>query len=111
MNIAQAQKELQELYGLREKIYQSEIATIESKIEAHKKFIKDNCRHHEDFLLVEETHETDEYDRHCPSWDKVIVTCTICDKKVTVRLNKFKKTEWGFRDLMLMHPVDIQELQ
>ncbi len=106
--VASVKQEIDSLKQKREKLYSEISQDVDAKIEVLKVWIKANCKHQEDNLIVTETYEEDEYGKHCPSWDEYVITCSVCGKSVTVNKDKVGKRVYNFSTIMNL-PIAEQE--
>lgn len=109
--VASVKREIEKLSKEREAIYAEILHGIDKKIEVNRKWIKDNCNHNEDNLIIEEIYEEDEYGQRCPSWDKWVIKCSVCGKFATVNKDKFKAGEWSFDEVLDLSPSELEKLQ
>lgn len=111
MNIAEAQQEIKELTQQRNDILKAKVAPIMEQIESLNQFIKGECQHYVDLLLVKQTYETDEYDKRCPSWDKYEIECSVCGKNIVANKQKVDESDVTLQELMVMSEGDMAKLQ
>lgn len=110
--VASVKQEIDSLKKEREAIYSKELFNIDQMIVSKLDWIKANCNHQEDNLVIAETYEEDEYGKHCPSWDKYVITCSVCGKSVTVNKTKVMLSKYGtYTQIINLPTSELEELQ
>ena len=109
-SVASVKREIEQLRQEREKLYSEILRDIDQKIASKHQWIKDNCNHQEDNLIVTVEHQEDEYGKWCESWTLYNIECTVCGRSLSVNKAKFDKTTLNFSDVFRIRDVELNAL-
>lgn len=109
-SVASVKQEIENLKKQREAIYSKELFNIDQAIISKLDWIKQNCSHQEDNLIVDIEHQEDEYGKWCESWTLYNVKCTVCGRSLSVNKAKFDKTTMNFSQLFRIRDCELNDL-
>lgn len=109
-SVASVKREIEQLRQEREKLYSEILHDIDQKIESKRNWIKANCNHQEDNLVVTVEHQDDEYGKRCESWTLYNIECTVCGRSLSVNKAKFDKTTLNFSAVFRIRDCELKDL-
>lgn len=109
-SVASVKQEIDNLKKEREAIYSKELFNIDQMIVSKLDWIKANCNHQEDNLIVTVEHQEDEYGKRCKSWTLYNIECTVCGRSLSVNKAKFDKQPLSFSDMFKIPEVELNSL-
>lgn len=110
-SVASVKREIEQLSQEREKLYSEVLREIDQKITAKHDWIKTNCNHQEDNLIVTVEHQDDEYGKWCESWTLYNIECTVCGRSLSVNKSKFDKTTLNFSGVFRIRDCELKDLK
>jgi len=111
-NIAWCMNRISSLEVERGILYNMYLRPIDEEIKDLKETIRTKCKHPADMILIEKSHEEDEYGKHMSSWDMYEFTCTVCKKRKRVNAKWYEKlSDRNFSDLLELTQEELDRLK